>query len=47
MTEKFLSDIEIAQQEQMTAINNIANKIEKPDQNEKNKGKNKAKNNYR
>ncbi|MDW5300135.1 MAG: formate--tetrahydrofolate ligase [Sedimentibacter sp.] len=47
MTEKFLSDIEIAQQAKMVVINNIANKIEIPDQYVENYGKYKAKIDYR
>jgi len=47
MTEKYLSDIEIAQQAKMVVINNIANKIEIPDQYVENYGKYKAKIDFR
>jgi formate--tetrahydrofolate ligase len=44
---EFLSDIEIAQQAEMEVINNIADKIEIPDQYVENYGKYKAKIDYR
>lgn len=47
MAEKYLSDIEIAQQAEMQAINNIAEKIEIPDKYVENYGKYKAKIDYR
>lgn len=47
MAEKFLSDIEIAQQAKMEVINNIAEKIGIPDQYVENYGKYKAKVDYR
>lgn len=47
MAEKFLSDIEIAQQAKMEVINNIADKIGIPDQYVENYGKYKAKVDYR
>lgn len=47
MTEKFLSDIEIAQQADMKVINNIADKIGIPDKYVENYGKYKAKIDYR
>lgn len=47
MSEKFLSDIEIAQQATMEVINTIAGKIEIPDQYVENYGKYKAKIDYR
>lgn len=47
MTEKFLSDIEIAQQAEMKVINTIADKIGVPDQYVENYGKYKAKIDYR
>ena len=47
MTDKFLSDIEIAQQTEMQVINNIAEKIGIPDKYVENYGKYKAKIDYR
>ena len=47
MTEKILSDIEIAQQTKIEAINNIAEKMGIPDQYVENYGKYKAKIDYR
>jgi formate--tetrahydrofolate ligase len=47
MTEKILSDIEIAQQTKIEAINNIAGKMGIPDQYVENYGKYKAKIDYR
>ncbi len=47
MDQKFLSDIEIAQQAEMQIINNIAEKIEIPDRYVENYGKYKAKIDYR
>lgn len=47
MAEKFLSDIEIAQQAKMVIINDIADKIGIPDQYVENYGKYKAKVDYR
>lgn len=47
MAERFLSDIEIAQQAQMQVINTIADKIGIPDQYVENYGKYKAKIDYR
>lgn len=47
MTDKFLSDIEIAQQAEMQVINTIADKIGIPDQYVENYGKYKAKIDYR
>ncbi|WP_313342044.1 formate--tetrahydrofolate ligase [Sedimentibacter sp.] len=47
MAEKYLSDIEIAQQAEMQVINNIAEKIEIPDKYVENYGKYKAKIDYR
>lgn len=47
MTQKFLSDIEIAQQAEMQVINKIAEKIEIPDKYIENYGKYKAKIDYR
>jgi formate--tetrahydrofolate ligase len=47
MTEKFLSDIEIAQQAEMQVINTIAEKIGIPDKYVENYGKYKAKIDYR
>lgn len=47
MTDKFLSDIEIAQQAEMQVINSIADKLGIPDQYVENYGKYKAKIDYR
>ncbi|WMJ78166.1 MULTISPECIES: formate--tetrahydrofolate ligase [unclassified Sedimentibacter] len=47
MSEKYLSDIEIAQQAEMKVINTIADKIEIPDKYVENYGKYKAKIDYR
>ena len=47
MTQKFLSDIEIAQQAEMQVINKIAENIEIPDKYIENYGKYKAKIDYR
>lgn len=47
MTDKFLSDIEIAQQAKMQVINTVADKLEIPDQYVENYGKYKAKIDFR